>query len=81
MGSAQGTVSKTLQLKHRFFYQNLYLKVSYSRIGAVVTSCKRSGGKVIDIKYNPAPIIEIQIRQNALEAFQSQLQGIGVGTQ
>ena len=68
-------------IETQIFYQNLYLKVSYSRIGAVVTLCKRSGGKVIDIKYNPDPIIEIQIRQNALEAFQSQLQGIGVVTQ
>lgn len=68
-------------IETQIFYQNLYLKVSYSRIGAVVRLCKRSGGKVIDIKYNPAPIIEIQIRQNALEAFQSQLQGIGVVTQ
>ena len=68
-------------IETQIFYQNLYLKVSYSRIGAVVTLCKRSGGKVIDIKYNPGPIIEIQIRQNALEAFQSQLQGIGVVTQ
>ena len=69
------------KIETQIFYQNLYLKVSYSRIGAVVTLCKRSGGKVIDIKYNPDPIIEIQIRQNALEAFQSQLQGIGVVTQ
>lgn len=65
-------------IETQVFYQNLYLKVGYSDIGAVVTLCKRSGGKVIDIKYNPDPIIEIQIRRNALATFQSQLQGIGV---
>lgn len=68
-------------IETQIFYENLYLKVSYSHIGAVVTLCKRSGGKVIDIRYNPEPIIEIRIRQNALEAFQSQLQGIGVAAQ
>ena len=68
-------------IETRAFYQNLYLEVSYSDIGTVVTLCKRSGGKVINIKYNPDPVIEIQIRQNALEAFQSQLHGIGVVTQ
>lgn len=68
-------------IETRIFYQNLYLKVRYSDIGAVVTLCKRSGGKVIDIKYNPDPVIEVQIRQNALEPFQSQLQGIGILTQ
>ena len=65
----------------QIFYENLYLKVSYSEIGTVVTLCKRLSGKIIDIKYNPDPIVEVQIRQNALETFQSQLQGIGIVTE
>ena len=72
---------KNATIETQIFYQNLYLKVNYSEIGTVVTLCKRSGGKVIDIKYNPDPIIEIQIRENALETFQSQLQGIGIVTE
>lgn len=72
---------KNAAIETRIFYQNLYLKVGYSKIGTVVTLCKRSGGKVIDIKYNPDPVIEVQIRQNALEPFQAQLQGIGILTQ
>lgn len=65
-------------LKNRIFHQNLYLKVNYPDIGTVVTLCKRVGGKVIDIKYDPDPIIQIQIRQNALQSFEAQLQGLGI---
>jgi uncharacterized YigZ family protein len=65
-------------IENRIFYQNMYLTVNYPDIGTVVTLCKRAGGKVIDIKYDPDPIIQIQIRQNALEPFQAQLQGIGI---
>ncbi len=65
-------------IENRIFYQNMYLKVNYPDIGTVVTLCKRVGGKVIDIKYDPDPIIQIQIRQNALEPFQAQLQGLGI---
>ncbi|MYB00484.1 YigZ family protein [Candidatus Poribacteria bacterium] len=61
------------------FYENLYVKVNYPNIGTVVTLCKRLGGKVIDIKYEPDPIVEIQIRQKMLETFQAQLQGYGIG--
>ena len=61
------------------FYENLYVKVNYPDIGTVVTLCKRLGGKVIDIKYEPDPIVEIQIRQRMLETFQAQLQGYGIG--
>ena len=71
---------KNATIETQVFYQNLYLKVDYSEIGTVVTLCKRSGGKVIGIKYNPDPIIEIQIRENAFETFQSRLQGIGIVT-
>ena len=38
------------------------------------------GGKVIDIKYDPNPIIEIRIRQNAFKPFQTQLEGLGIVT-
>ena len=65
-------------IENRIFYQNMYLTVNYPDIGTVVTLCKRAGGKVIDIKYDPDPIIQIQIRQNALEPFQAQLQGLGI---
>ena len=67
-------------IETRIFHQNLYLKVNYPNIGPVVTLCKRVGGKVIDIQYNPDPIIQIQIRQNALKPFQLQLQGLGIVT-
>lgn len=60
------------------FYENLYVKVNYPDIGTVVTLCKRLGGKVIDIKYEPDPIVEIQIRQRMLETFQARLQGCGI---
>ena len=65
-------------IENRIFHQNLYLKVNYPDIGTVVTLCKRDGGKVIDIKYDPDPIIQIQIRQNAVEPFQAKLQGLGI---
>ncbi len=68
-------------IKTEVFYQNLCLEVNYSTIGTVITLCKRSGGKVVNIKYNPDPIIEVQIRQSALENFQSRLHRIGVITQ
>ena len=61
------------------FYENLYVKVNYPDIGTVVTLCKRLGGKVIDIKYEPDPIVEIQIRQRMLETFQAQLQSYRIG--
>ena len=60
------------------FYENLHLKVNYTNIGTVVTLCKRLGGKVVDIRYDPDPVVEIQIRQRTLETFQSQLQGYGI---
>ena len=61
------------------FYEKLHVKVNYPNIGPVVTLCKRLGGKVIDIRYEPDPIIEIQIRQKMVETFQAQLQGYGIG--
>ena len=65
-------------IENCIFHQNLYLKVNYSDIGTVVTLCKRVGGKVMDIKYDPDPIIQIQIRQNASKPFQAQLEGLGI---
>lgn len=32
----------------------------------------------MDIKYEPDPIVEVQIRQRMLETFQAQLQGYGI---
>ena len=61
------------------FYKNLYVKVNYPNIGTVVTLCKRLGGKVIDIRYEPDPIVEIQIRQKMVKTFQAQLQAYGIG--
>ena len=69
---------KMRQLRRCIFYENLYVKVNYPDIGTVVTLCKRLGGKVMDIKYEPDPIVEIQIRQRMLETFQAQLQGYGI---
>lgn len=66
-------------IETRLFYENLCVKVNYSDIGTVVTLCKRLGGKVIDIKYEPDPIVEIQIRQGMLETFQARLQGYRIG--
>ena len=65
-------------IENRIFYRNLHLKVNHSNIGTVITLCKRAGGKVIDIKYDPDPTIQIRIRQNVLEPFQSQLKGLGI---
>ena len=66
-------------IETRIFYENVYLKINYPDIGTVVNLCKRLGGKVVDIKYDPDPIVEIQIRQSRLETFLSQLQGYGIG--
>ena len=65
-------------IETHIFYTNLYVKVNYPDIGTVVTLCKRLGGKVMDIKYEPDPIVEIRIRQRMLETFQAQLQGYGI---
>lgn len=67
-------------IENRIFYRNLHLKVNHPDIGTVVNLCKRAGGKVIDIKYDPDPIIQIRIRQNVLEPLQSQLEGLGIVT-
>ena len=66
-------------IETRIFYENLYLKINYRDIGTVVTLCKRLGGKVLDIKYDTDPIVEIQIRQSTLKTFHSHLQSHGIG--
>ena len=66
------------RIEERIFQERLSLKVNYPDIGTVVTLCKRAGGKVMDIRYDPDPIIQIQIRQNASQPFQVQLQGLGI---
>lgn len=63
-----------VNLKH---YQDLYIKTSYKHIGTVVTLCKRLGGQVINIEYDPNPKIAIRIQQTELETFQERIQSIG----
>ena len=65
-------------LETRTFYHDLHVKVPYAHIGTVVTLCKRLGGQVINIEYDPNPIIAIRIQQKVLETFQAQLQSIGI---
>ncbi len=67
-------------IETRILYEKLYLKVNYPDIGNVVNLCKRFGGKVVDIKYDPDPVVEMRIRRSTLDTFQSQLQGYGIGT-
>lgn len=65
-------------LETRTFYHNLHVNVPYSHIGTVVTLCKRLGGQVKNIEYDPNPNIAIQIQQKEWETFQTQLQSIGI---
>jgi len=59
------------------YYQDLNIKTSYNHIGTVVTLCKRLGGQVINIEYDPNPNIAIRIKQTELETFQERIQNIG----
>ncbi len=63
-------------LETRTFYHNLQVKVSFPQIGAVVTLCKRLGGKVINIKYDPNPNIAIRIRKKDVNSFKEQIKNI-----
>ena len=67
-------------IETRTFYEKLCLSVDYTNIGNVVNLCKRLGGKVVDIKYTPDPVVEMQIRRSTLDTFHSQLQGYGIVT-
>lgn len=62
-------------LETRTFYHNLQVRVSFPHIGSVVTLCKRLGGKVINIEYDPNPNITIQIRKRNLTKFREQIKG------
>ncbi len=63
-------------LETRTFYHNLQVKASFSQIGTVVTLCKRLGGKVINIEYDPNPNISIRIRKKDLDYFKEQIKCI-----
>ena len=77
---AYGACAKTCLgnavLETRTLYHNLQVKVSFPQIGAVVTLCKRLGGKVVNIEYDPNPNIEIRIRKKNLTIFKEQIKGI-----
>lgn len=66
------------KLADRVFYEKVSLKVAYRDIGSVVNMCRRFGGKVIDITYQPGPVVRVQIRQGVLQQFQLHLQGLGI---
>ncbi|RKU26719.1 YigZ family protein [Candidatus Poribacteria bacterium] len=65
-------------IETRIKYRELYVDVPYSQIGTVVTLCKRMGGQVRSINYEPNPNIHIQIKERQLESIQEQLQSIGI---
>lgn len=79
-GACARACLKNATLETCIFHQDLYVKAPYSHIGAVVTLCKRLGGQVVNIEYDPDPIIAIQIQQKVLETFHAQLQSIGITT-
>ncbi len=65
-------------LETRIKYKELHVDVPYTQIGTVVTLCKRMGGQVKTINYEPNPNIQIQIKEKQLESIQVQLQSIGI---
>lgn len=77
-GTCARTCLENATLETRIFYQNLRINVPFSRIGTVVAICKRLGGQVTNIEYDPNPNIAIQIQQKELETFQAQLKSIGI---
>lgn len=79
-GTCAHACLKNATLETFTFYHNLHVNVPYSHIGKVVTLCKRLGGRVINIEYDPDPIITIQIQHKVLETFHAQLQSIGITT-
>jgi uncharacterized YigZ family protein len=68
---------KTAEIETRIFYQTLRLQVPCHQIGAVVNLCRRLRGNVLNIEYEQDAIIHLQIRQRAVEKFQTSLKGIG----
>ena len=77
-GACARSCLENASLETRKFYHNLYVKVPYSHIGTVVTLCKRLGGQVTNIEYDPNPNIAIRIQQTELDTFQEQIQSIGI---
>ncbi len=67
-------------IETKIFYEKLCLSVNYPDIGNVVNLCKRLGGKVVDIKYEPDPIVEMQLRRSTLDTFKSQIQAYRIVT-
>ena len=65
-------------LESRIKYKELHVDVPYTQIGTVVTLCKRMGGQVKTINYEPNPNIQIRIKEEQLESIQIQLQSIGI---
>ena len=75
-GACARVCLKNADLETRTFYHKLQVKVSFSQIGSVVTLCKRLGGSVINIEYDPNPNITIRIRKKDLTNFKEQIKGI-----
>lgn len=69
---------KNATIVTRKYYQDLHIKAPYSHIGTVVNLCKRLGGQVINIEYDPNPNIAIRIQQTELETFQERIKSIGI---
>lgn len=77
-GTCARTCLENATVKTILIFNNLKINTSYHQIGRVITLCKRIGGKINSIEYDPNPLINIQIQTNELETFQAQLQSIGV---
>lgn len=75
-GACAKVCLKNADLETRTFYHNIHVKVSFDRIGTVVTLCKRLGGKVINIEYNPNPNITIRIRKKDVNSLKEQIKTI-----
>lgn len=77
-GTCARSCIQNATLVTRKYYQDLNIKTQYQNIGTVVTLCKRLGGQVINIEYDPNPNIAIRIQQTELENFQKRIQRIGI---
>ena len=77
-GACARACLKNATIETRIKYRELYVDVPYGKIGTVVTLCKRMGGQVKTINYEPNPNIQIQIKEKQLESIQEQFQSIGI---
>ncbi len=77
-GACARSCLENATIETRIFYQHLKVKVPYNHIGTVVNLCKRLGGQVINIEYDPEPKIEIQVKKTKLVTFKEQIQRIGI---